>query len=106
MTTRQPPGSYRRSPHWPAPLLACPLDAGRPAERRRTRTSDAAPRRVLPAKGTVSAGNAIGRIAVEQITPYPPEIPGIVPGERITVAGGRSPIGTRTLTARDADLRL
>ena len=28
-------------------------------------------------------------IAAEQITPYPPDVPGTVPGERITVAGGR-----------------
>jgi arginine decarboxylase len=31
----------------------------------------------------VFARNAIGRIAAEQITPYPPGIPVIVPGERI-----------------------
>jgi arginine decarboxylase len=31
----------------------------------------------------VPAHNAIGRIAAEQITPYPPGIPVIVPGERI-----------------------
>src|SRR5690242_5432290 len=36
------------------------------------------------AKETVSADNAIGRIAAEQITPYPPGIPVIIPGERIT----------------------
>lgn len=36
------------------------------------------------AKETVNAGNAIGRIAAEQVTPYPPGIPVIVPGERIT----------------------
>ena len=36
------------------------------------------------AKETVSADNAVGRIAAEQITPYPPGIPVIVPGERIT----------------------
>ncbi len=36
------------------------------------------------AKETVGAGHAIGRIAAEQITPYPPGIPVIVPGERIT----------------------
>lgn len=36
------------------------------------------------AKETVSAANAIGRIAAEQITPYPPGIPVVVPGERIT----------------------
>lgn len=32
----------------------------------------------------VKAKDAIGRIAAEQITPYPPGIPVIVPGERIT----------------------
>jgi arginine decarboxylase len=32
----------------------------------------------------VKAKAAIGRIAAEQITPYPPGIPAIVPGERIT----------------------
>jgi arginine decarboxylase len=32
----------------------------------------------------VPAAEAIGRVAAEQITPYPPGIPVIVPGERIT----------------------
>jgi arginine decarboxylase len=32
----------------------------------------------------VKAKDAIGRVAAEQITPYPPGIPVIVPGERIT----------------------
>jgi arginine/lysine/ornithine decarboxylase len=31
----------------------------------------------------VKAKNAVGRIAAEQITPYPPGIPVILPGERI-----------------------
>jgi arginine/lysine/ornithine decarboxylase len=31
----------------------------------------------------VSVDDAVGRIAAEQITPYPPGIPAIVPGERI-----------------------
>jgi arginine/lysine/ornithine decarboxylase len=31
----------------------------------------------------VSAENAAGRIAAEQITPYPPGIPAVVPGERL-----------------------
>jgi arginine decarboxylase len=35
-------------------------------------------------KETVAARQAIGRIAAEQITPYPPGIPVIIPGERIT----------------------
>ena len=35
-------------------------------------------------KETVPAEKAIGRIAAEQITPYPPGIPVIVPGERLT----------------------
>ena len=35
-------------------------------------------------KETVSADRGIGRIAAEQITPYPPGIPVIIPGERIT----------------------
>ena len=34
----------------------------------------------------VSAGEAPGRIAAEQITPYPPGIPVVLPGERITSA--------------------
>jgi arginine/lysine/ornithine decarboxylase len=34
----------------------------------------------------VSARDAIGRIAAEQITPYPPGIPVVVPGERINEA--------------------
>ncbi|MDB5325242.1 MAG: lysine decarboxylase [Phycisphaerales bacterium] len=32
----------------------------------------------------VSLDNAIGRVSAEQITPYPPGIPALVPGERIT----------------------
>ena len=32
----------------------------------------------------VPVGQAVGRIAAEQITPYPPGIPAILPGERIT----------------------
>jgi arginine/lysine/ornithine decarboxylase len=35
-------------------------------------------------KETVPAGEAAGRISAEQITPYPPGIPVIIPGERIT----------------------
>ena len=35
-------------------------------------------------KETVLAGQAAGRICAEQITPYPPGIPVIIPGERIT----------------------
>jgi arginine/lysine/ornithine decarboxylase len=31
----------------------------------------------------VPADEAVGRVAAEQITPYPPGIPAIVPGERI-----------------------
>jgi arginine/lysine/ornithine decarboxylase len=33
---------------------------------------------------SVPADQAIGRVAAEQITPYPPGIPAVVPGERIT----------------------
>jgi lysine decarboxylase len=36
------------------------------------------------AKETVEADKAAGRICAEQITPYPPGIPVIIPGERIT----------------------
>jgi arginine decarboxylase len=36
------------------------------------------------ARETVPAGEAAGRICAEQITPYPPGIPVIIPGERIT----------------------
>jgi arginine/lysine/ornithine decarboxylase len=36
------------------------------------------------AKQTVEADKAAGRICAEQITPYPPGIPVIIPGERIT----------------------
>jgi arginine decarboxylase len=35
-------------------------------------------------KETVAADQAVGRICAEQITPYPPGIPVIIPGERIT----------------------
>jgi arginine/lysine/ornithine decarboxylase len=36
------------------------------------------------AKETITAEEAVGRISAEQITPYPPGIPVIIPGERIT----------------------
>jgi arginine/lysine/ornithine decarboxylase len=36
------------------------------------------------AKEDVTVGKATGRIAAEQITPYPPGIPAIIPGERVT----------------------
>jgi arginine decarboxylase len=36
------------------------------------------------AKETVAVGQAAGRVCAEQITPYPPGIPVIIPGERIT----------------------
>jgi arginine decarboxylase len=36
------------------------------------------------AKETAPASEAVGRISAEQITPYPPGIPVIIPGERIT----------------------
>jgi lysine decarboxylase len=32
----------------------------------------------------VPASEAVGRVAAEQITPYPPGIPAVVPGERLT----------------------
>lgn len=35
-------------------------------------------------KESVPASQSVGRIAAEQITPYPPGIPVIVPGERIS----------------------
>jgi arginine decarboxylase len=35
---------------------------------------------------SVPAREAVGRVAAEQITPYPPGIPALVPGERITEA--------------------
>ena len=38
------------------------------------------------AKEAIPADKAVGRIAAEQITPYPPGIPVIIPGERITAA--------------------
>lgn len=34
----------------------------------------------------VAADKAAGRIAAEQITPYPPGIPAVVPGERLNDA--------------------
>jgi lysine decarboxylase len=33
---------------------------------------------------TVPTDDAVGRVAAEQITPYPPGIPALVPGERVT----------------------
>jgi len=35
---------------------------------------------------TVPVGDAVGRVAAEQITPYPPGIPAVIPGERIDEA--------------------
>jgi lysine decarboxylase len=34
----------------------------------------------------VSAADAVGRVSAEQITPYPPGIPAVVPGERLDTA--------------------
>ncbi|MGV9800825.1 aminotransferase class I/II-fold pyridoxal phosphate-dependent enzyme [Mycobacterium sp. NPDC003449] len=34
----------------------------------------------------VSAADAVGRVSAEQITPYPPGIPAVVPGERLDAA--------------------
>ncbi len=49
----------------------------------------------------VDANDAAGRIAAEQITPYPPGIPVIVPGERIT-----QPIVDYLLTGLQAGMSL
>ena len=49
----------------------------------------------------VPARAAVGRIAAEQITPYPPGIPVIVPGERIT-----EPVVDYLLSGRDAGMTL
>jgi arginine decarboxylase len=35
---------------------------------------------------SVPSDEAVGRVAAEQITPYPPGIPALIPGERITRA--------------------
>jgi arginine/lysine/ornithine decarboxylase len=35
---------------------------------------------------SVPAQDAIGRVCAEQITPYPPGIPALIPGERVTEA--------------------
>lgn len=32
----------------------------------------------------VSADDAVGRVCAEMLTPYPPGIPAVLPGERIT----------------------
>ncbi|MBV8429533.1 MAG: hypothetical protein JO244_00095 [Solirubrobacterales bacterium] len=40
----------------------------------------------MPRAADRSDGNGVGRIAAEQVTPYPPGIPAIVPGERINQA--------------------
>lgn len=32
----------------------------------------------------VRAGDAVGRVAAEMLTPYPPGIPAVLPGERLT----------------------
>ena len=44
------------------------------------------PRAAFAAKETIPASQAAGRIAAEQITPYPPGIPVIIPSERVTAA--------------------
>jgi arginine decarboxylase len=33
---------------------------------------------------TVSISDAVGRVCAEQVTPYPPGIPALLPGERIS----------------------
>ncbi len=35
-------------------------------------------------KESVTASDAVGRVSAEQVTPYPPGVPTLVPGERIT----------------------
>jgi lysine decarboxylase len=59
---------------------------------------------------TVKAAKAAGRIAAEQITPYPPGIPVLIPGERVTPeivdylqSGVRS--GMQTPDAADGSLK-
>jgi arginine decarboxylase len=49
----------------------------------------------------VRAQDAVGRIAAEQITPYPPGIPAIVPGERIN-----QPVVDYLLTGLEAGMTL
>lgn len=49
----------------------------------------------------VPADEAVGRIAAEMITPYPPGIPVVLPGERLT-----EPVLRYLLTGRDAGMNL
>ncbi|WAZ26997.1 hypothetical protein STRCI_000379 [Streptomyces cinnabarinus] len=49
----------------------------------------------------VPASAAAGRIAAEMITPYPPGIPAVLPGERLT-----EPVLRYLLTGRDAGMNL
>ena len=67
-----------------APTLPAPDLVLLPDPSRLELTSVALPRDAFfgPAEA-VPAREAVGRIAAEQITPYPPGIPVIVPGERI-----------------------
>ena len=49
----------------------------------------------------VPAEEAAGRIAAEMITPYPPGIPVVLPGERLT-----EPVLRYLLSGRDAGMNL
>ena len=42
-----------------------------------------AARRVLRSAVQIPADEAAGRVAAEQLTPYPPGIPVVIPGERL-----------------------
>ena len=65
--------------------LAC-ADPAAVAERIELETSSYPATRSSDTSRWCPAGEAGGRIAAEQITPYPPGIPAVVPGERLNDA--------------------
>ena len=82
LLTALPSSAPRRLRPCPA-RAGCDLpDPGRPGAGH----ASTLPRDAFFGRGrdTCPATEAVGRIAAEQITPYPPGIPAIVPGERIT----------------------
>src|SRR5437660_776995 len=84
-TSRAIWSTHRTSP--PAPTLPRPHPVKLPEPSELELESVMRPRDAFfgPAE-SVPVEDSVGRIAAEQITPYPPGIPAVVPGERINRA--------------------
>ena len=86
-TTRPASGCSARSKRWSRRLRAAPNRAGSTCPIRPVCKLDSVdlPRDAFfAAAEAVPLAEAVGRVAAEQITPYPPGIPAVVPGERLT----------------------